>query len=231
MHFAQLGRSFDCCAGGGIIVIISKAIMNGLFLHFQKANNQHSSLEKTDKEETIGKMQLNHNWQGESSDYLSWTYEYKSEDQGSGEDAKARKRRLQAELSRALAVLGIKPSTFHSLVNRRQTEEVKELIDVSIKERTSDIVKSKAVNRWRTKVKPEKKEYNIDLEVTDMSTVHEAYQFLVKKFVDSEDGFKEGLVSGVGIDLQEMKKRRQEKKNASKDVEMEALNQPSSSSR
>ena len=40
------------------------------------------------------------------------------------EDARARKRRLQGELSSALAVLGVKHSTFHSMLQKGKHEQV-----------------------------------------------------------------------------------------------------------
>ena len=61
--------------------------------------------------------------------YLSWVYTGESQPDISGktkeEDAKERKRRLQGQLSKALAVLGIKASTFHSLAVRNQSDEVR----------------------------------------------------------------------------------------------------------
>ena len=139
--------------------------------------------------------------------YLTWTYqENEDSDLDNGpESARHRKRRLQGELARALAVLGIKPSTFHSLVNRKQISELKQLLDLAIKDRTEDYVQRK--HTTKAVVKTGNKEFNLDLEVTDMSTVHEAFQFLVRKFVETNEGLDDGLVSG--LDTLETRKKRE----------------------
>ena len=146
----------------------------------------------------LNKMQRNHDIQGET--YLNWNCNIIfNETQENFQDAKTRKRKLQFELSRALAALGIKPATFHSLVIRNQIEELKILLDSSMKQRTENFVKSK---------KKIKEKFNVDLEVVDLPTVHEAFQFLVQKFVETNQGIQLGLVTG--LDIKEMRKLKNE---------------------
>ena len=52
------------------------------------------------------------------------------------EDAKTRKRRLNVELAKALAVLNIKPSTFHSFHYGGKKEKVKKLLEQALVART-----------------------------------------------------------------------------------------------
>ena len=87
------------------------------------------------------------------------------------------KRKIHMELSKALAVMGIKPNTFHSVVSTKN--QLKKLLEKSLLERT------KALN---TKSFDElKAERNPYLQVADLSTIHEAYQFLMMKYVDNDE--------------------------------------------
>ena len=66
--------------------------------------------------------------------YLAWAFSDKKDDEEEEvlEDAKTRKRRLNLELAKALAVLNIKPSTFHSLHYGGKQKKVKELLEKAL---------------------------------------------------------------------------------------------------
>ena len=76
------------------------------------------------------------------------------------------------------------------------------MLNDAVRNRTLIIVNSKNVPDT-----PGKKEFNPDLlETDDMATVHEAFQFLIRKFVESDEGQKSGLLSG-SKDLQRQGRR------------------------
>ena len=61
-------------------------------------------------------------------DYLNWVYVENSNDDISdltNSKLRARRRQLQGELARALAVLGINGAQFHGLASRKKIDEVK----------------------------------------------------------------------------------------------------------
>ena len=95
------------------------------------------------------------------------------------EDAKARKRRLNSELARALAVLGIKHSTFYSMLNANKHKEVKKMLKECLQERFDALVENGP--------DMEKEDFDINLEISDMTTIHESYQYLIKKYVDGHE--------------------------------------------
>ena len=85
---------------------------------------------------------------------------------------------MNLERARALAVLGIKPSTFHSLHYGGKTKKLQKLLEKALIERTEDF-------HQRTEEEM-KAEFNINFTVADLSTIHEAFQFLMKKYVEEE---------------------------------------------
>ena len=89
------------------------------------------------------------------------------------EDAKSRKRRLNSELTSALAVLGVKHSTFYSMLNAGKQSQVKTMLKDALKVRSDALVENPDL---------EKEDFNIHLEITDMTTIHESYQYLVKNW-------------------------------------------------
>jgi hypothetical protein len=115
------------------------------------------------------------------------------------EDAKSRKRRLNSELTRALAVLGVKHSTFYSMLNAGKQSQVKTMLKDALQERFDALVENPDL---------EKEDFNIHLEITDMTTIHESYQYLVKKYVDGN----EDATSEAFMDMEELKKRHEENK-------------------
>ena len=117
------------------------------------------------------------------------------------------------ELAKALAVLNIKPSTFHSLHYGGKKKKVKELLEKALISRTKD-------NAERT-VEEMEAEFNINFEVADLSTIHEAYQFLFKKYVEDVDN----LVNENFLTKEEIRKnhekKKKKKKGSSKDMDVE----------
>ena len=62
-------------------------------------------------------------------------------------------------------------------------------------------------------------EFNINFEVADLSTIHEAYQFLIKKYVEDVDKLKNENF----VDMEELKKKHKEKKHKKKSKEEKKL--------
>ena len=54
----------------------------------------------------------------------------------------------------------------------------------------------------------EKEEFDINLEISDMTTIHDYYQYLIKKYVDGH----EGIETGDFLNIDELKKRHEENK-------------------
>ena len=146
--------------------------------------------------------------------YLSWAFSSKQEEEKEAtEDAKTRKKRLNLELARALAVLGVKASTFHSLHYGGKKKKVKQLLEKHLIDRTKESNEKTAEEM--------ESEFNINFEATDLATIHEAYQFLVKKYVEDADKFKnENFLTPE--ELREMhEKKKKKRKNREKEKEKE----------
>lgn len=113
------------------------------------------------------------------------------------EDALAKKRRLQNELSHALGVLGVKHSTFHSMLKRGEQIEVRKMLKKHLKERCDAITRKEKYGII------DDDEFNIYLEDADMTTIHESYQFLIIKYVDKG----EDVLAGNFIDASKLSRR------------------------
>lgn len=155
-------------------------------------------------------MQDVHDSKDDSKKFLKWCAVDETQDAGLDlaqitEDAIQRKRRLQGELSKALAVLGVKHSTFQSLLNKGRHSEVRKLLKTSMNERLEFLKKSDPENVAELI----KEDFNIHLEFADATTIHESYQFLVKKYVDD----KEDTTSGSFLDLDQLRERNQRRKS------------------
>ena len=105
--------------------------------------------------------------------------------------------RTQAELARALAVLGVKPSTFHSLHLGGKTDKVKKLLEKALMRCTNDY-RDRGIDDLAD-------EFNPNFEVSDLSTIHEAYQFLIKTYVDDAERRKEKNM----LTLEKMKREQE----------------------
>jgi hypothetical protein len=71
---------------------------------------------------------------------LAWRYDEDDGESNMGlddgaptEDAMGKKRRLQNELTHALGVLGVKHSTFHSMLNRGEHSQVRKMLKTHLK--------------------------------------------------------------------------------------------------
>ena len=87
------------------------------------------------------------------------------------------KKQVQFQLYQALSVLGIKVSTFHSNLANGHKEEARLMLEKALLERTANCKKRENVRNTK---------FNPDLQKADLSTIHEAYQFLLKKYVDGK---------------------------------------------
>ena len=74
------------------------------------------------------------------SGLLAWRYDDDDGDNNMGlndgapvEDAMGKKRRLQNELTHALGVLGVKHSTFHSMLKRGEHPQVRKMLKEHLK--------------------------------------------------------------------------------------------------
>ena len=59
-------------------------------------------------------------------------------------------------------------------------------------------------------VNKNEKDYNMYREAADMTTTHEAFQFLIRKFVETDEGVADGLC----LSLEEMSKKKKETKTS-----------------
>ena len=94
-------------------------------------------------------------------------------------------RRVQKKLNHALKILGVKISTFNALYTKGKAVALRELLDTHL---------SKLLNpdppivihppKYLVKAK-NAVEYNPNFKPADLPTIHEAYQFLLKNYVES----------------------------------------------
>ena len=106
--------------------------------------------------------------------YLAWAYT--DEKPKEEEDIKTHIRRENLELANALAVLGISPSTFHALQSKGKMSQIQKLLETALM--------AKSVEK-NGKIYADMKEDLNRSEDTNLSTVvHEAFQFIYKKYVE-----------------------------------------------
>lgn len=85
------------------------------------------------------------------------------------------------------------------MLNAGKQTQVKTMLKDALQERFDALVENPDL---------EKEDFNIHLEITDMTTIHESYQYLVKKYVDgNEDANSEAF-----MDMEELKRRHEENK-------------------
>ena len=144
--------------------------------------------------------------------YLAWAYtdEKPKED----EDIKTHIRRENLELANALAVLGISPSTFHALQSKGKMSQIQKLLETALM--------AKSVEK-NGKIYADMKEDLNRSEDTNLSTVvHEAFQFIYKKYVeDSSTNANFLTMDDIRRKNEERKKRRSKSQTADKEVEMD----------
>ena len=143
--------------------------------------------------------------------YLAWAYtdEKPKED----EDIKTHIRRENLELANALAVLGISPSTFHALESKGKMSQIQKLLETAL------MAKSVEKNE---KIYDEMKTNLNGSEDTNLSTVHEAFQFIYKKYVeDSSTNVNFLTMDDIRRKHEERKKRRSKSQTADKEDEMD----------
>merc|ERR1711894_613513 len=130
---------------------------------------------------------------------------FRATDVGSSEDEdeidpEARKKRAQ-KLTEALAVLAIRPPQFHSLSRACKLEPLRKLLEKSMKERVDTyperqkvlaLIKAEEEDsdedapRMHRQVTKGKEGYTPYInEEADLPTIHEAYQYLVKTYVEN----------------------------------------------
>merc|ERR1712008_343602 len=95
----------------------------------------------------------------------------------SGEEDKFSTRK-HVQLSKALEVLELQPTSFHAI--QAKPEKLKELLERTLKKRTLEHRAQGAMMRY---VGMEQSEQSDLSKIYDESTIHEAYQFLVKTYV------------------------------------------------
>ena len=117
------------------------------------------------------------------------------------------------ELANALAVLGISPSTFHDLESKGKKSQIQKLLETAL------MAKSEEKNG---KIYANIKENLNRSGDTNLSTVHEAFQFIYKKYV--EDSFTNAnflTMDDIRRKHEERKKRRNKSQTADKEDEMD----------
>ena len=94
--------------------------------------------------------------------------------------------------------------------------KVKELLERSLKARTKDL------NERTTEEMAE--DFNIDLEIADLTTIHEAYQFLVKKYVENaEEYMNENFLTMEEIKANHEKRKKKKGKGKGKSSKTEDM--------
>ena len=101
-----------------------------------------------------------------------------------------RKKRLQGELEKALSIIGVKHMTFYNMLNKNRNEEVRSMLNEALQVR---------FDRLTTE-----NDSDSDSEEIDMTTIHESYQFLIKKYVDGDEDPGNGLF----VDASDLKSRK-----------------------
>ena len=82
-------------------------------------------------------------------------------------------RRVQKKLNHALKILGVKISSFNALYSKGKAVALRELLDKHLSRLLNPPPKSSKI------------EYNPYFKPADLPTIHEAYQFLLKNYVES----------------------------------------------
>ena len=116
-------------------------------------------------------------------------------------------------MANALAVLGISPSTFHALQSKGKMSEIQKLLETALM--------AKSVEKNGSIYADIKEDLN-GSEKTNLSTVHEAFQFIYKKYVeDSSTNANFLTMDDIRRKNEERKKRRSKSQTADKEVEMD----------
>ena len=116
------------------------------------------------------------------------------------------------ELANALAVLGISPSTFHALQSKGKMSQIQKILETAL------MAKVEKNDQIYDVMKP-----NLNgSEDTNLSTVHEAFQFIYKKYVeDSSTNANFLTMDDIRRKNEERKKRRSKSQTADKEDEMD----------
>ena len=70
--------------------------------------------------------------------FLAWAFSDQKEGDNQDEDVKTRNSRISGERTKALRVLNIKPSTFHTLHSSGKTKTLQKLLEQALVLRTKD---------------------------------------------------------------------------------------------
>ena len=95
--------------------------------------------------------------------FLAWAFSDQNEGDNQDEDIKTRKQRILVERTKALRVLNIKPSTFHSLHSAGKTKKLQKILEQSLLLRTKD-----AQERTQEEMK---EDFNINFEANMFSSL------------------------------------------------------------
>ena len=91
------------------------------------------------------------------------------------------KERKMKELTKALQVLGVKPSTFHCHFTNGRTAKVAEMFEQALANRTKEIVYKKIRANYNFQDPNDTGYYNPHINKNiDLPTLHEAFQYLMK---------------------------------------------------
>ena len=110
-------------------------------------------------------------------------------------------------------VLGISPSTFHALQSKGKMSQIQKLLETALMARSDE---------KNEKIYDEMKQDLNGFEDTNLSTVHEAFQFIYKKYVeDSSTNANFLTMEDIRRKNEERKKKRSKSQNTDKEVEMD----------
>ena len=115
-------------------------------------------------------------------------------------------------MANALAVLGISPSTFHALQSKGKMSQIQKILETAL------MAKVEKNDQIYDVMKPKLN----GSEDTNLSTVHEAFQFIYKKYVeDSSTNANFLTMDDIRRKHEERKKRRSKSQTADKEDEMD----------
>lgn len=92
-------------------------------------------------------------------------------------DTTTKRRKVQTEINHCLQIFGIRSALINKKAQEGQFEEVKEMLSSKL----MDLISKKEELGLEAFLET----FDPELEVTDMTTIHEAYQFLVNEYVEN----------------------------------------------
>lgn len=125
--------------------------------------------------------------------------------------------RNQLELAKALAIMGVKPSAFHQLHLGGKRDKVKKMLEKALMKRTTDHRERELMDSdYDDEYDPNKN--------PDLQTIHEAYQYLIKSYVDDANRRKDASF----LSLEQIRANHEKRKGSAKSDVGDEASRPAS---